>query len=162
MKYRKDYQERHDIDWFALYEGKPIHVASNGGDIPANIDSKNNRQCQAFLATLELKLKDEEIIINEDWLDELDKRLFKENANINNDKPIYHFDKEMYKQTFIEFAKLGFISIDNAFTDDKYHYQVVAYPRKQENLFKGTNANIPLKLTIVPSEEMANLNLDLW
>ncbi len=156
MKYSKEYQERHDIDWFALYDGMPIHVASNGGEIPANIDSRNNRKWQSFLSKYEPLLTNEDIFINEDWLNVLDNRLTVNNTNIN----AYHFDKELYKQTFVEFAKLGFISLDNAIVNNEFQYQVVAYPIKKERLFKVNNANSSLKLPEVIIEE--KLNIDFW
>ena len=156
MKYSKEYQERHDIDWFALYEGVPIHVASNGGEIPADIDRIDNRKWQSFLSNNEPPLTNADIFVNDDWLNDLDNRLSDSNSNIE----AYHFDKESYKQTFVEFARFGFVSIDNAIVNNKYQYKVVAYPIEKERLFKVINTNSPRKLPNVVLDE--KLKLDLW
>ena len=46
MRYRRDYQETHDIDWFFRYKGKVYHAASNGGMLPDKVDSLKNRMLQ--------------------------------------------------------------------------------------------------------------------
>lgn len=146
--YRKDYQERHDIDWFAIYEGIPIHVASNGGVIPTIIKSGDNRAVQRYLANLETSLN-VDITVNTEWLNQL--------ANIESEHN-NNFDKNTYLPTFIEFAKLGFISIDNAIINGEYQYKVVAYPNKKQNLFKNT---ADVKLPEVSLNEIKRVDLNL-
>lgn len=53
MRYRIDYQETHDIDWFFRYRGNVYHAASNGGLLPDVIDSKINRTIQESLEDVE-------------------------------------------------------------------------------------------------------------
>jgi hypothetical protein len=145
--YRKDYQEHHDIDWFAIYEGIPIHVASNGGEIPSAIKSVDNRAIQKYLAKLNPLSINNEIEINEEWIDVL-KNEFEE------------FNSEAYLRTFVEFAKLGFVSIDNAIIGEEYQYKIVAFQKNREKLFSLNH--VELCIPEVVKEEMRELKISLW
>ena len=145
--YRKDYQERHDIDWFAIYEGIPIHVASNGGEIPSTIKSANNRAIQKYLANLDPLSINNEIERNEEWIDVLEKES-------------EEFDTEAYLRTFVEFAKLGFVSIDNVIIGEEHQYKIVAFPKKRDKLFSLDN--VELYIPDIEKEDMQELNINLW
>ena len=102
MKYIKDYQQTHDIDWFFSYHGVPIHVASNGGHIPDAIDMKNNRALQHLIA---LKEDVSTAVV------------------VDNNKEVLDLS------SFIEYARKGFVSIDRFAGDfEEQRYHVVAYP----------------------------------
>lgn len=138
--YRRDYQVRHDIDWFASYNGVPIHVASNGGTLPNIIKRGFNKQIQRLLAEEEFRECD--VSINDSWINEL--LIMQENLNV-----------ETYLQSFIEFARKGFVSIDNAIIEGEYIYKIVVYPKHKSDLFKRHE---------LPSvgNELQHLELNLW
>lgn len=150
MRYHLDYQLTHDIDWFAIYNDIPIHVASNGNVIPNNVDSKNNRLIQRYLEN-EYN-GNVGIVINNNALG-----------------PIFETtDKGLYLESFIEFARKGFVSIDNNLEVDShgnlfYRPIVVAYPQDRINLF-----DTELLRDIVPTipeigdNDLATNLLNLW
>jgi len=110
MRYRRDYQETHDIDWFFRYKGKAYHAASNGGRLPDAVDSKKNRLLQE-------KLEDEiggfEVIYEEGI-----REFYGQGADLS---------------SFEEYAKKGFISLDRCEVEegeknDGLKYRVVVSP----------------------------------
>ena len=114
MRYRIDYQETHDIDWFFRYQGKVYHAASNGGILPDVVDSEKNR-------TVQEKLEDVEGRFPVVYAQNLD--------------TIYGQDEDL--STFAEYASKGFISLDRTETtadeegvskEDNQRYHVVASP----------------------------------
>ncbi len=147
--YRKIYQECHDIDWFAICNNVPIHVASNGGNVPSQIKSRDNRTVQKYLANIEVN-GNNDIRINQDWLNELE--LLEQN-----DDGIA-FDGNTYLHTFVEFAQLGFVSIDNAIINEEYHCRIVAFPQNRNDLFKMNNIELPE----IPLNELAGVDLNVW
>lgn len=108
MRYRRDYQETHDIDWFFRYKDKVYHAASNGGLLPGKVDSLKNRMLQE-------KLED---IVGEYEVSMADRVKIRQDEDFS---------------SFREFAAKGFISLDR---DDDYenklHYQRVAFPTNGE------------------------------
>ena len=118
MRYRIDYQETHDIDWFFRYKGNLYHAASNGGLLPSVIDSERNRTIQERL----------ENVIGQ-YKVELAK-------NVND---IYEHDADL--TSFIEYASKGFISLDRTEKDEAQdterviiEYHVVAFPSNGNGL----------------------------
>lgn len=113
MKYRKDYQSTHDIDWFFQYKGEMFHAASNGGELPKCIDSENNRILQQIIENL--------------------KRVF--NVVMANDvSRIYNENEDL--SSFIEYASKGLISLDRTVNEDgkRNRYHKVAYPAVPVNI----------------------------
>lgn len=115
MRYRRDYQETHDIDWFFRYQGRVYHAASNGGMLPDVVDSNNNRIIQEKL----------EGIVGVFQVS------FADNLNIR-----YGYDADL--SSFGEYASKGFISLDRTENDkedknSKQVYHIVAYPTNGEN-----------------------------
>lgn len=50
-KYSKAYQEDHNIDWFAIIDGRYYHFASGGTYLPDEVNNKEqNRKLQHFVA----------------------------------------------------------------------------------------------------------------
>lgn len=114
MRYRSDYQETHDIDWFFRYQGNLYHAASNGSILPDAIDSEKNR-------TLQEKLED---IVGRFPV------IYAYNLNA-----FYSQDEDL--STFAEYASKGFISLDRTETTVEedvenivgvQRYHVVALP----------------------------------
>ena len=103
MRYRRDYQETHDIDWFFRYKGKVYHAASNGGQLPDKVDSLKNR-------TLQEKLEE----IPGMYVVEMADNLVRQDEDLS---------------SFMEYAAKGFISLDRSEDNgQKPHYHRVAFP----------------------------------
>ena len=103
MRYRRDYQETHDIDWFFRYKGKVYHAASNGGLLPDKVDSLKNR-------TLQEKLKEMPGVFEVEMVQNLARQ-----------------DEDL--SSFREYAEKGFISLDRKENDgDKLRYERIAFP----------------------------------
>lgn len=110
MRYRSDYQETHDIDWFFRYKGKAYHAASNGGRLPDDIDSERNRLLQEKLEDVKGVFK----VVYEEGIREF----YGQGADLS---------------SFEEYAKKGFISLDRCEVEegkmiDKLKYRVVVSP----------------------------------
>lgn len=103
MKYRRDYQETHDIDWFFRYKGRIYHAASNGGLLPDKVDSLKNRTLQEKLEEM-LGLFEVEMVQN----------LARQDEDLS---------------SFREYAEKGFISLDRKEVDgEKLSYKRIAFP----------------------------------
>lgn len=119
MEYSEDYQLSRDIDWFFQYNGVYFHVASNGHLLPtkSNNDNGNDTFFVDQNKNAELQCNIEKIIHNS----------HKEKQKIVvRDNP-----RGLNYSTFIEFAKIGFVSLDTI--DDNYgcskNMQVIARPK---------------------------------
>lgn len=71
--YSKAYQEDHNIDWFAIVDGRYCHFASGGTYLPKVVNNKEqNRKIQQFVA--KRNLHREEIVngvsINQDYMND--------------------------------------------------------------------------------------------
>lgn len=111
MKYRKDYQLSHDIDWFCRYNNLPLHIASNGSVIPDFVDSSTNRKIQRILG---------------------EKQILSSDIEINKDVKKYLQNEDGYENyisSFVDFARLGFISVDTITSEKNNEYLIVAYPK---------------------------------
>lgn len=153
MKYRIDYQLTHDIDWFAVVCGIPIHVASNGNILPNEVDSKINRQIQKRLAEIHL--------------DTCDVSVGQEVTNVLGKSG----DLDFYLETFVEYASMGFVSIDshkvlNERGSIDFRPVIVAYPSNRNKLI--VPEAIGIHLPILQNEQyksqfQSQLNLsNLW
>lgn len=147
MRYRDSYQVTHDIDWFCMCNGHPTHVASNGGNVPEQIDSVQNYRIQRDVYE-HLRLYNHiPINVNIDLLrihipeifaereDEEDLRdiLREENVYIPHELLKQPIAVQLFCKSFVEIAKLGFYSfytINNS--EDEYRVQsrliCIAYP----------------------------------
>ena len=103
IKYRRDYQETHDIDWLFRYKGKIYHAASKGGLLPDNVDSLKNR-------TLQGKLEEMPGLFEVEMVQNLARQ-----------------DEDL--SSFREYAEKGFISLDRKEVDgEKLSYKRIAFP----------------------------------
>ena len=103
MRYRRDYQETHDIDWFFRYKGKVYHAASNGGLLPDKVDSLKNRTLQEKLEEMPGVFEVEMVL-----------SLVRQDEDLS---------------SFREYAEKGFISLDRKENDgDKLRYERIAFP----------------------------------
>ena len=143
MKYRKDYQETHDIDWFFCFRGRAYHAASNGGRLPDAVDSANNRQLQSLIEQMdgEFEIEDSDNLYLYVGHDETD------NHNVN------YGDIS----SFQIYAAKGFISIDRTEglnDNDRPTYHRVAYPRNGGSV---TDQNI---LALLPELSDADIVIE--
>ena len=103
MRYRRDYQETHDIAWFFRDKGKVYHAASNGGLLPDKVDSLKNR-------TLQEKLEEMPGMYEVEMVQNLARQ-----------------DEDL--SSFREYASKGFISLDRKENDgEKLSYERIAFP----------------------------------
>lgn len=131
MKYRKDYQETHDIDWFFRLNGKAYHAASNGGMLPDAIDSANNRNLQVEIESLDFVYDEESIIIENE----------NEDGNVD-------------LSSFKEYARKGFISLDRTISandNERLHYHKVAYPSSEES---GVPTDLMNRLPVLSNQDI--------
>ncbi len=121
MKYRTNYQLANDIDWFAEYNGIPLHFASNGCKLPNIIDSSINRNIQRRI---------EELIDTQHH--NIDIQINKQIRQLFTDK-----ERSDYIASFVTFAQKGFVSLDtlpNHENNENNRYIVVAYPSNRQNM----------------------------
>ena len=110
MRYRRDYQETHDIDWFFRHKGRVYHAASNGGILPDKVDSLKNR-------TLQEKIKE----IAGGFAVSMAENLSRQDKDLS---------------SFVEYASKGFISLDRREEDadgEKAHYKRIAFPANDDS-----------------------------
>lgn len=108
-QYSEDYQRCYDIDWFFKYKDYCFHVASNGGKIPDKIDESENTELQRFI---------EKIIMKNENKEEVD---------------IVQNPRHLNYSTFIDFASIGFISLDRIGDSfESQYYKVIAKPRGEK------------------------------
>ena len=143
--YRLDYQYTHDIDWFCCVNGCPVHIASNGGHLPADsytIDElaslqhqvaniKPTFQYEVNSAYLDEYLKNGGFYTNIDNISPDEFRLMlPEGIEIGVQSKSLSRQVLLYSWSFIEMAKRGFFSFDRKEThgrEDIYH--LVAWPK---------------------------------
>lgn len=134
-KYPIDYQHCFDIDWFFTDGCRCFHVASNGGAIPnfISVDKKSNIELQCKIAEMGIITTDIKILDNPN------------NYNYN---------------SFIEFAKKGFVSIDKVNDGfDNQNYYVVAEPNDKQ-LVPAIDIDLFPKLDRVNKDKINIIGID--
>ena len=120
MKLSQQYINSHDIDWFATLDGRNIHVASAGAQIPDIVnDRKELRRIQDIVRNLPEHC---EIEINYSAI-----------------RKLYDFNIEQmddYVSSFATMARKGFHSYDkvdiNNLSDERYY--LIAYPKESNEI----------------------------
>lgn len=126
MKYLESYLLSKDIDWFFQINNSYVHVASAGGSLPASVNNREKlRNIQHQVFNLPYLYSEEEVAVNMIFI----QRLL--GLNINNNQEQYF----QYLQSFMIFARKGFISLDRTYVNDPFsnHYHIVCAPRKNKN-----------------------------
>lgn len=140
--YRKIYQYTHDIDWFAKCFEFPIHVASNGGDVPIAMSVSALQELQSVVQNTNPEF-DYELNIdvvnqhisgsyedeNIEYIEEYARELFRSFVG-DDDFFMLPINLKLYSWSFIEMAKRGFYSFDRDRTTDEYF--LVAWPVKKD------------------------------
>ena len=120
MKYSEAYQRTRDIDWFFQYQGRNIHVASNGGKLPEFVnDIHRLRKEQAEVSLLE-DTGNAPVRVNDEYVDPR-MIILRQNSPIKQDEEKMLSSKNDYLRSFVDMAKKGFYSYDRDL-DDKYKY----------------------------------------
>ena len=128
MKYPDSYLLSHDIDWFCMFKGLPIHVASAGGIIPDEInDIDQLRRIQYQVEMLPFIFGEDEIVFNNDGISRV----------LGNG---LESGWEDYIRSFAIMARKGFFSFDrinynNPF--DEEQFLLVCYPHRIIRGFDG-------------------------
>lgn len=140
--YSASYQFSHDIDWFFLFNGIPVHVSSNGGLLPRNLYTAHQlRMLQNEVSLLE---KVTEVELNKPMLD---KYILPTYSTFNNlteeEQEDYMPDNyqndiknepawvRAYSWRYKEMASRGFFCFDRLMTNEyPAQYILVASPHR--------------------------------
>lgn len=144
MRYKSSYQKTHDIDWFFIFQDIPVHVGSNGGVIPDSIDCGDNLRFQKQVYSRINQYSEVPIIVEIDNLREYVPELFIEDEDDYELRELlsvegiilpyevseYPLAVQMYCKSFVDMAKLGFVSMyrydDDNLSND--HLIIIAKP----------------------------------
>jgi len=133
--FKREYQLTHDIDWFCLLNGIPIHAASNGGIMPRKLCTVEElREIQNTVKIAE-DLYDFEINRNVEispnpYLDDFGDNFyyfFPEAVGLFGEYNLTNSQKAYY-WSFVKMAKKGFYSFDKCKNSNSY--QIVAWPKQ--------------------------------
>lgn len=123
MKYPESYLQSKDIDWFFQINNSYIHVASAGGSLPASINNREKlRNIQHQVFNLPYLYSEDEVAVNMMFI----QQFLDLSINYN---PEQYFQ---YLQSFMNFARKGFISLDRTYVNDPFsnYYHIVCAPKK--------------------------------
>lgn len=122
MRYSDSYQKTRDIDWFFRAEGKCIHVASNGGELPYIVnDIEWLRNIQAQVSTLE-EVKGIEVIVNEQYVGERTTAIANNYLQNGIETVTREQIRNLYLSSFIAMARKGFYSYDRIPYSNSYMF----------------------------------------
>lgn len=146
MQYSESYMLSKDIDWFFKVNKRYVHVASAGGLLPTLINNKEKlRMIQYMIFNLPYIYSEKEIIINHDFI------LQTLSQQENDEEQSY----DQYLESFIHFARKGFISMDRSYINDPLNnlYHVVCAPRSFKNI---------LQIDSIPEIENNEFHIDIF
>ena len=175
MRYRNSYQATHDIDWFCICHGHPVHVASNGGYVPEQIDSSHNYRMQRAVYEHLSWYDDVPVTVNIDLLrrhipeifvereDEEDLReiLREESVYIPRELLEQPVAVQLFCKSFVEIAKLGFCSF-YTINDSEDEYKgpngliCIAYPNNPTAFCRE------IEFESLPSLDIAKIGLLIY
>lgn len=137
-RYYSNYAESHDIDCFFRVGDVAYHFASNGQRIPDFILKNQNIEIQNAVYELLPNAKGACVVRWETIMELLNQEL--NNLDNNDGFPFddrYDINKivEDYAASFIEMARLGFVSMD---VDDEGCFHIIAEPQEEisDNILK--------------------------
>ncbi len=142
-----NFQQSHDIDWFARVGNIYVHAMSFGGALPNAINDWNllRRMIVSAYHLEVLNEDDNQLSYNDAYIDSrLSVQFDNEQANQEQRLDI----RNRYLRHFREMARLGFYSFDRSLEDEDVYYLVVKPSRPLENW------NILLKDTEWPRLEI--------
>ena len=140
IMYRKIYQYTHDIDWFAKCFESPIHVASNGGDVPIVMRASELQKLQSVVQNtnpefdyeLNIDVINQHISGSYEDFENMEDHVSDLFSSFVGDDDFFMLptNLKLYSRSFIEMAKRGFYSFDRDRTTDEYF--LVAWPVKKD------------------------------
>lgn len=148
--YNEAYCRNHDIDYFLSIDGVPYHIASYGSDLPCKIDREDNLALQKKVYA---EINGKRFSFEKDGIETKEqsvKRIL--NDNWGSDQDIRLSDISDYLVTFIEFARLGFISCDTI--EERLIVLAVPDDSKSESFAKSLN------LPEIPKEQLYPFEFD--
>lgn len=129
IHYYSNYAESHDIDCFFRIGDKAYHFASNGQPIPDFILRRKNIEIQNAVYE-RLEYAQGEVNVHKEVVETLIKRGLEGFENAKNVLADWRDDinlmVEEYTESFVEMARLGFISMD---MDEEGRVRVIAEPK---------------------------------
>lgn len=150
-----NFQQSHDIDWFACVDNIYVHAMSFGGALPDAINDWDllRRMIVSAYHLEVLNEDDNQLSYNDAYINSRLSVQF-DNEQANQDQ---RFDiRNRYLRHFREMARLGFYSFDRSLEDEDVYYLVVKPSRPLENW------NILLKDTEWPRLEIMYNDSDLF
>lgn len=155
----------HDIDWFCIISGKPIHVASAGGNLPKSVKSlKQLHDWQRKVGEIHFR---SEVELNRSYISQniiqkdyngFDYDYFPQENDfiIELDNYGLNIIEKEYYNTFVEMAIRGFYSFDrNLHDEDNNTYHIVA-----RTINPNRELLEMLKESGVPMIESSDINFD--
>lgn len=122
-----------DIDWFVQINNSYVHVASAGGLLPSSVNDREKlRNIQYQVNCLPYLYKEEDVIVNFSFVRQLSSIYIDLNGAEDEVDTLYF---HQYLESFISFARKGFISMDRTDVNDPFsnHYHVVCAPKQNVN-----------------------------
>ena len=133
------YSRTHDIDWFYIVSGLPIHVASAGGNLPGGI--KDLRSLREWQSQIDSRVGKFQVGINRDYINQniiqkdyeyLD-TYFYQDVDYEFDDYLntlnLTFKEKLYCNTFVAMARRGLYSFDRVINKGCMDlYFLVAWP----------------------------------
>ena len=130
IHYYSNYENSYDIDCFFRIGNTPFHFASNGNPIPSFIARSNNIAIQDAVSEI-IENSNDEVQIWTDTIRDLILRELEALGGMANDRVDKRDLDEMiedYSSSFIDMARLGFVSMD---LDDEGVFHIIARPIEQ-------------------------------
>lgn len=134
MRLTENYMLTHDIDWFFIIEGNPVHLASNGSLLPITIDKQDLRSLQEFVTFHPSRYDSEQIRYCEENLAIIANQS-QENISRGEGEEFQdiEFDRERYIASFAVFAQKGLGSYD--WNEQLHRYLLIAAPAERYDNF---------------------------
>jgi len=141
----------HDVDWFCVINGTPIHVASAGDKLPKCVDSVRHNVKNQIIARNHSDINDvNELTINESYINDL-----LNSVNLNENQSLSEI-RERYLETFINMAKKGFVSFDKMIPNDRNDHRYIWIVKP-----KNSNKEITSPMVKIEDFDFENSEIDL-
>ena len=114
-KFSSEYQQSHDIDWFAKIGNVYVHAMSFGGNLPNEVNERYTNT-QVLLQAYRMERICEQFVFNEAYITE---RLAGVGMEAYNNK------RERYLRHFKEMASRGFYSFDRDLHEENVYHLIV-------------------------------------
>lgn len=159
----------HDIDWFCFFNGIPIHIASNGGDLPHFFSKRKLSLQRSYVSQLPLQNpQGVNIIMSKDLQHHIEQH-YSYLSQILEDKVLNPDFQELfstgnamdlYTRSFKLMAAKGFFSMDRVINEDgTCKYYMIAQPSHPLHFEEMPNNIFPI--ISMPEIELFDEPVDL-